>query len=189
MKERPIIFQPESVRAILGGRKTQTRRVVKYEVRGPHPPPVTWHFYKNGIFMGVYSSGMERSGALALCPFGKPGDRLWVREPWGMGAHGPLYKEADSGDGTVFMAWKSPIFMPRRFSRVVLEIAAVRVERIQDLSKKDAVAEGVARHIVRPGKRSSFQDAFAVHWNSINGKKHPWSSNPWVWVTEFTVAL
>ena len=142
MKERPIIFSGSMVRAILDGRKTQTRRAVKVEkgfaITNPEPPP---HFYP--------------------CPYGQPGDRLWVRE-----------------------TWKPSIHMPRWDSRLTLEIVSVRVERLQDISKEDAESEGVAIiESVDHGKQSA-RGQFAIVWESINGHGS-WALNPWVWVIEF----
>lgn len=192
MKERPILFNSEMVRAILEGRKTQTRRVCKlegydggelYEVR-------------DGILYPV----------LDLCPYGKPGDRLWVREThylfgkWiknGKTKTGRqkwkfkcLRKEAlylDNPPATIStkktdLGWfKRPsIFMPRWASRIILETTEIRVERVQEISEEDATAEGVAfTKYINATARYHFKEL----WDSINAKRgFGWDKNSYVWV-------
>ena len=142
------------------------------------------------------------------CPYGVPGDRLWVREthhidyyPAGtLNAHGNpgvIHYRADtdiisqSWDGQ----WRPSIYMPRWASRITLEVVSVRVERVQDITPSDCIAEGVeviANEWGTPwykgpqGEWKSSREAFSAFWNSINAKRgFPWSSNPWVWVVEF----
>lgn len=151
VRERPILFSAPMLRAILEGRKTQTRRVVK-----PQPEQVLVDRVKETgrwQFEWGYPQKDGNYTASIPCPFGVVGDRLWVKEG---------------------------IFTRRVDSPVTLEITNVRVERVQDISDDDALAEGVAE---RSGLRPVF--AFSELWDSINGKKHPWSSNPWVWILEF----
>lgn len=135
------------------------------------------------------------------CPYGKPGDRLWVRETWLPRNNGTrFFYRADldpveaAGISGMYSdkGWRPSIFMPRWASRITLEIVSVRVERLQDISEEDAKAEGVTggyqgwnipedRHQWHHPHRASY----SALWDSINGKKHPWESNPFCWVIEF----
>jgi hypothetical protein len=196
MKERPIIFSAPMVRAIPDGRKTQTRRVVK-----PQP------FYNEAGFLAWITSGtMQNQGRSAEemvahhCPYGVPGDRLWVRETWRELGSGQLHDGSipkyhvpcvyaadfdDNGDRQFNGPWRSPIYMPRWASRINLLLTDVRVERLQEISEEDAIAEGVdigcpAHEADQPLPTMLYERL----WDSINGKKH-WESNPWVWVLTF----
>ena len=181
MKERPILFSTEMVKAILEGRKTQTRRVLRdtTEHRGEQYNPAYIERWKND------------EGWAKICPYGKVGDRLWVRETFCDDCiqdpvpHRVCYKaNRENQPASDFCTkWKPSIFMPRWASRITLEITNIRVERVQDIGVKDALAEGVKYDVsVRGGDPvSRYQDL----WDSINGEKYPWSSNPWVWVIEF----
>jgi hypothetical protein len=180
MKERPILFSAPMVRAILERRKTQTRRIMK-------PQPYGFLFQKPVKSLG---------GAEIKCPYGQTGDRLWVRETWGTDApnldtcrrgvesdglfYGPYYAaDADWFDNhTVRM--RPSIHMPRWASRITLEITNVRVERLQDISREDAIAEGTPP----PDAAYSMRDSYMMLWESINGRGS-WATNPWVWVIEF----
>lgn len=180
MKERPILFSGPMVNAILENRKTQTRRVVKPQ---PERDPAC------GVWFPATTAKRKRHYAneehfrrglpIDWSPYGVVGDRLWVREAWQDGNGGIYYR----ADGIHPGPWKPAIHMPRWASRITLEITGVRVERLQDISNDDARAEGVPEWDGdEPGDyRGSFRDV----WDSINGKRHPWSSNPWVWVREF----
>ena len=202
MKERPIIFSGEMVRAILDGRKTQTRRVVK-----PQPESndqiTFWHWdeAKNPDWAGLWYSKQgqhTREGRHIHCPCGKLGERLWVRETF-VALPTDLLKECDIVTGRGYsvayrangeppkaiwpnLKWKPSIFMPRWASRITLEIVNVRVERLQEISEGDAVAEGTAVVYMQTHKTT-----FHQLWDAINGKRAPWSSNPLVWVIEFKV--
>ncbi|HCL45438.1 MAG TPA: hypothetical protein DIC54_14800 [Pseudomonas sp.] len=198
MAERPILFNGAMVRAILAGQKTQTRRAVK-GVRADncmslHKPMKTMA----GIVTHVLDAA-ERG----LCPFGNPGDRLWVRETWtnawdegkGQWSDPELYHYRADGveiahvDDMQRSPWIPSIHMPRRACRLVLEVTNVRVERLQAISADDAVAEGI-----RPDGADGFHvedganysdcaiESFASLWTSTGGD---WDSNPWVWVIEF----
>lgn len=167
IKERPILFSGEMVRAILDGRKTQTRRVVK---------GIALDWLAPDMFTPRFVASPEND----LCQYGKVGDRLWVRETF-----------QPYGDGYAYRAtpaipenhnWKPSIFMPRAASRITLEITNVRVERLNEISDKDAEAEGVEAWS-NSGNSPAWK--FQCLWDRINGKKYPWSSNPWVWVIEF----
>lgn len=210
MKERPILFSTEMVKAILEGRKSQTRRIMK-----PQPE---------------YSSGMEKwvlypkqhptvyadlIVANNYCPYGKPGDVLWVRETWGIDYFGSaqfwhfkeglkvkrediIYKADDISRDTRFLldrAWKPSIFMPREACRIILEVTDVRVERLQDISEKDARAEGYSySDWHRMNEEAAGIGLYSVPskpinwylelWESINGKGS-WAKNPWVWVIKY----
>ncbi|WP_337238432.1 morphogenetic protein [Citrobacter portucalensis] len=197
MTERGMIFNSEMVRAILDGRKTQTRRPVKFPFKDRN--------------LGCELSGNELAGELSSgnylnSPFGKPGDRIWVRETF----QGPLFDidqmdayckdsapfektqfcvyKADGkpapeffdADDNLHCCWQPSIHMPRWASRLLLEITSVRVERIRSMSQDDARAEGV---IAASGPMEAGL-AFRELWDSIYGEES-WKANPWVWVIEF----
>ncbi len=221
MKEIGLICYAWEVRAILEGRKTQTRRVVKLPVKDPST--------------GCELAGCELNGILRnderVCPYGAPGHRLWVRETWVELLHTspatdePLLCEGDKlvehatkrddgrwnydgrvisyratsnvefcdGDGCSspdfankndMPKWRPSIHMPRWASRITLEIEAVRVERLQDISEEDARAEGCEESIDSSGDWISMSDVYADLWTSINGAGS-WDANPWVWVIQF----
>lgn len=211
--ERPILFNGAMVRAILEGRKTVTRRVVKpqyigenWSVRPATDPRSAGHSHDWWL-----PTGERPYSALPRCPFGAPGDRLWVRETWYCDhfevMSGPYLKPDDldvseareygalvyAADGlTPYEAeqpvWKPSIHMPRWASRIQLEIAAVRVERLQDITRSDIRAEGLqcppelASDDISPNYRDWYPAAFKELWNSTGGD---WDANPWVWVVEF----
>jgi hypothetical protein len=152
MKERPILFSGPMVRAVLSGAKTQTRRV--------HQPP--------------WAAPDSLEEALLQCRHGQPGDLLWVRETFAADRTSWYYR----ADGEIpGLTWTPSIFMPRAASRLTLRLTEVRVERVQDISQADAVAEGTQ------GKAS-----FALLWDALNAKRgYGWASNPWVWVLSFEV--
>jgi len=198
MKEHPILFSGAMVRAILDGRKTQTRRVVK--VPSTCTPPLK-------------------------CPYGEVGGRLWVRETWMPDAPrdgswddvafygcncSPLslipkrFQKAEhciyrsTWTGGQMVGWKPSIHMPRWASRITLEITAVRVERLQAITRDDAKAEGITEHLTEflPGayteeakylwrNRTSVEN-FSFLWESVYGTGS-WDADPWVWVVEFKV--
>lgn len=167
-KERPIIFSGPMVRAILDGRKTQTRRIVNpqpCEGWMPHSY-CELHLMNGGEF--VLSGGApivvgwgvanETGEDGRVCPYGGPGDRLWVRRP----------KD----------------FMPRWASRLTLEITDVRVERLQDITEEDAKSEGATRKDCGDFGMETWTSAFRNLWIDINGRDS-WNANPWVWVIDF----
>ena len=206
IKEKPILFNTEMVRAVLDGRKTQTRRVIKPQpdgnFRGPHlynPGKIgpDGEEYPGPEVFGIYSAYGEWG---TLCPYGKPGDRLWVREtfaPHEDAKHWPEVRTPSRCDyrascsSTVLQeeTWTPSIFMPRWASRILLEVVSVRVERIQDISEEDSWSEGypydesVSRNDPYRGRKW-----FQGLWDSINAKRgYGWDSNPFVWVVEFRV--
>lgn len=213
MKERPILFIGPMVRAILEGRKTVTRLVIK-----PVPQmvtdraAVTWEGDPAVLLRLLEQNGRK-------CPYGQPGDRLWVRESlqydaeYGHfyaagGKHGEtvylcsLFDDDDkqtgpSYDGLLPERSVPSIHLHRRYSRILLEITAVRVERLQDITEEQAVAEGIDRpenirdvDVWDGAERELFnamnqpRDRFKRLWGDINGAES-WDANPWVWVVEF----
>lgn len=237
VKERPILFSGPMVRAIQDGPKTQTRRVVKSS-RSKFTPCLicvqegTAHNVEDlkgnvaGAIFGEdpylrvgYCEHNEVIGERIRCPYGVPGDRLWVRETWRVEHHvdhmkpsslNPLghYAVDYLADGTN-PEWagktRPSIFIPRWASRIDLGVTAVRVERVQDISEEDALAEGVDPGCGTCGEKSLPsgcgcnnpeplpQDAFIYLWDTINAKRGPeddpgayaWDRNPWVWVIEW----
>lgn len=204
MKERPILFSAPMVRAILAGTKTQTRRVCKpaqsYSLSKvvEVPDPLERGQVYNGSHFGD-----EEGDVQFPSPYGGRGERLWVREtfsgPWCMEAQdgiaaAPPSKWGESSeiwywaDGEpTYGDWTRPrpsIHMPRWASRITLEVTGVRVERLQDISEKDAWAEGCEGYDddVTGGKSgySEFHDL----WEQINGPES-WAANPWVWCVSF----
>ncbi|NAP01990.1 hypothetical protein B1F73_15070 [Pseudomonas syringae] len=199
-KERPILFSAPMVRAILEGRKTVTRRACK-----PQPSPNAHTTSAEGSPM---TSWWETGKDIVRCPYGQPGDRLWVREAWQADAqvndvaprelsHGePIQYPADGASRQTGCSMITPgktrpsIHMPRWVSRILLEITDVRVERLQEISRSDIRAEGLecppelASDDVSPNYRDWYPAAWRELWESINGADS-WNSNPWVWVVEF----
>jgi len=217
MKERPILFFPSMVRAILAGTKTQTRRAIKpvgndegfvLQDYGDGPWPYRSEDGESGFYRDSHGYDVEER---IKCPYGRPGDRLWVRESFS----GPYCMEAQDGmaaaapskwahksriwywaDGQPTHGdWTRPrpsIHMPRWASRITLEVTDVKVERLQDISEADAMAEG----IVNAGDDNGYQladtshyagtasESYASLWESINGPGS-WGANPWVWCVSF----
>lgn len=186
IKERPILFSAPMVRAILEGRKTVTRRMCK-----PQPSANAHTTCASGNPMGAW---WETGKDINRCPHGQPGDRLWVREAWveinvaqAPGESWVVYRECDNCTD-YGGPWKPSIHMRRRNSRILLEITAVRVERLQDISRADIRAEGLqcppelASDDVSPNYRDWYPVAWRELWESTGGD---WNANPWVWVVEF----
>lgn len=244
MRERPILFNAPMVRAILQGRKTQTRRLVK-DLRGfgrvtefgaSDTAGYDWHFRDRDMRW----NDLRNDQLMQTCPYGQPGDRLWVRETWVELLHTspatdePLLCEGDKliehatcwtdaqghkrwnydgkviayratssvefcdGDGCSgefadrddMPRWRPSIHMPRWARRIMLEVTGVRVERLQDISESDAIAEGIMRDGEGwrgvPGLPwfASPIAAFRSLWESLNGDGS-WDANPFVWVVDF----
>lgn len=217
VKERPILFSAPMVRSILAGQKTVTRRAVRHQPdvpvtdaiprrNFPHGPAmIDWYWRpKHGHLNGVPSAGWDFK-----CPYGQPGDRLWVREAFGSqirsygGGTGrfTVYR-ATSPDAIDFkcasgkeypVKWKPSIHMPRHLNRILLEITDIRVERLQKISEEQAIAEGIDVSICQQFLETSptrhqcklaALHGFSGLWESINGAG-AWDSNPWVWVVKF----
>ena len=229
MTGKPIIFSGEMVRAILDRRKTQTRRVMSF------PKSYMWnheHFKKDYAFSEMCFDLGKRYSAIFKkdkggftewfpCPYGAPGERLWVREAWasvffespsyetgvcddwyGLDPVPKTLQDAKDRGGWPLMyradetgrsqtpedrgwTWRSPRFMPKWASRIMLEVVSVRVERVQDITEDEAKAEGISdeRFVDWMG---NYLQAFEELWNSINAKRgFPWEENPWVWCVEF----
>lgn len=196
VREKPIPFIGELVSAILQGRKTQTRRVVK-----------DWHV--GPAVMGLDNDGMPcvaiGAGRWIRCPYGAPGDRLWVREAWavGRGYDGLAPRDLPTPTQLRIKLWhladgpkpewagktRPPMFMPRWASRINLEITGVRVERLQEISEADANAEGFQRSQMGAGYPvfiTESSEKFRNTWNTLNAARgFAWDANPWVWVIEF----
>ena len=183
---KPILFSTEMVQAILAGRKTQTRRILKVKGCREFVPDPTWSL-----------EDCEKWGAK---PKYQPGDILWVRETSIFLHNKWIYKADNLSEMKLFSGWKPSIFMPKEAARIFLKVTNVRVERLQDISEKDAIAEGVDmlgetkqynwKYYKNYNKSQDYTfmspiDSFESLWQSINAKKHPWESNPWVWVYEF----
>ena len=198
--EHPILFSTDMVKAILEGRKTQTRRVNKLEGLDGDSP---YYETREGDLVPIND----------MCPYGQVGDSLWVRETWGsLGWHQgdeiPIHKIGDDDviylqeiiekcpdfqwmgddedieyreDGREKTHWKPSIFLPRKYSRITLEITEIRVQRLQEISPNDCRDEGVEPFLYTINYRKL--------WDSINGKKYPWESNPWVWAISFKVLV
>lgn len=193
-KERPILFSAPMVRAILAGRKAMTRRIVK--------PRHDWYVHEDRVYYEDYVTAQPEPMEVP-CPYGEPGDRLWVRETFrpimsGVNEGGWDYRADDpSASGVGFIPWKPSIFMPRQASRITLQVEAVRVERLQDITDADAIAEGMHKfHGLEmygydphgtPGNcvGDSAGEAFRLLWDKINGPDS-WDANPWVWVVSFS---
>lgn len=192
MSERPILFSAPMVRAILEGRKTQTRRIVKPQPPADCAPIRVGEFHPTVIDRwGDDEPGAPIFGAYDLdgewgvrCPYGKPGDRLWVREAWMEwgGTERRVDYRATTEVPRPAGGWKPSIHMRRADSRITLEIVAVRVERLNDISEADAEAEGAGIPLV--GHEEDFcRWEFRAIWESINGPGS-WDANPWVWVID-----
>lgn len=184
--ERPILFTGSMVRAILAGTKTVTRRVVK----GVEPGDDGRDCIRDTD--GMLSALCWAPENWEVCPYGVPGDRLWVRETfWRMGSgvdppsiNDCVHYRADT-DECAGGPWKPSIFMPRWACRVTLKVAETSVEPVRCMSDEDAIAEGV-EHWEKYDADESPLDNFVALWDSINAKRgRPWRSNPWVWVVSF----
>lgn len=193
------------VRAILDGRKTMTRRIVK-----PQPEMIPKEsllkYQPEGSFWWPAHKArtmVDISEAKSLCPYGQVRDHLWVRETFSMN-HSTHYatRQGNAPSGILYRAswdkdtdyydrpfdgdrkWRPSIFMPRAYSRITLEITDIRVERLKDVSDEDAMREGI--HALGQGiGEMSAREVFSKLWDTINGKRASWESNPWVWVITF----
>lgn len=220
MKERPILFSAPMVRALLAGTKTQTRRAMKPQpaTKGRWTEwchkgvlvtdqNVAWQPFETGFPLALSTPGLGW-----LCPYGQHGDRMWVKETTlnveDAGWVGPVYVASDEGQQALEWGYgesddpdfiepfnlkkRSSLFMSRAMSRILLEITDVRVERLQDISTTDALAEGIV--LQRDG---GFGLADTTHYHSADPRMSYWSlwetingtgsveTNPWVWAVSF----
>lgn len=197
MKERPILFSGPMVRAILDGSKTQTRRVLS-----PQPDSDGWVEYgKLPSSAGSAYIGNATSGGICtrvVCPYGRPGDRLWVRETWA--AVEWAYRDGTEGTRVLYCAdepsrnewrpeegdrWRPSIHMPRWASRITLEVTNVRVERLQAISEDDVEAEGVGLTEWNGHPEWPRTAGFAELWDSLAKPGVRWADDPWMWVVGF----
>lgn len=214
MKERPILFSAPMVRAILEGRKMQTRRIISDRTqRLLSVAAQVGECYELGSTYPILAG--DQAYYRQFSPYGQPSDRLWVREAW------QYYDWTEDGEPCIRFAadnatsypevseewadrvvdvwevlsreenysidnrardrrWRPSIHIPRWASRILLEVASVRVERLQDISEADAAAEGTPWD----DRAGNCREAYRLLWNQINGR-HAWDANPWVWVIEF----
>ena len=242
MADRPILMSAPMVRAILAGAKTQTRRLVKgapddWAPMQPevYSPTVVDRHGDEQPGPDAFGAGNEDGSDWVPCPYGQPGDRLWVREAWGYRcsagtsavgqymhtiayraddarhSYGPMpiegvglpkWRERDDGMSpqawddrmtAYWRQWRPSIHMPRWASRITLEITAVRVERLRDISEADAKAEGISEFVggwwcehddAEQIAGMTPQEGYAHLWERINGAGS-WAENPWVWVVTF----
>lgn len=198
MKERPILFSAPMVVAILEGRKTQTRRLIK---KHPSLDHEGFRCVKEDNFYRFEKPEHEFVSRSFECEYGKPGDRLWVRETFkeivltghdtrGREMDGESYVYAADADAPTkkYMPWKPSIHMPRAASRITLEIVDVRVERLQEITEEDAAAEGAKQVVGDYGRGPlSYRTGFAEIWSGIHECYGPngWNVSPWVWVITF----
>lgn len=225
-KTHRVTFTAESVRAILAGRKTVTRRLLAVQ---PEEADVgrwmvceastergavgTWAYQAPDPEGRVFNDrGRERVVAQVRCPYGSPGDRLAVREAWrpervrgeaairyaaddafvfvGSNAIGVWEKLLRDAKGNLLSltAWRSPFYLPAWASRITLNVAGVRVERLHEINDADVSREGVndfAKQVFGASNPDARRWQFERSWDEINGKRAPWASNPWVWRVEF----
>lgn len=188
MTERPILFSAPMVQAILAGQKTQTRRVIRLR----HDADVV-------VVDGrVWKPARVDYSGYVDCPYGQPGDRLWVRETWAQARaarHDQPLRDviAYAADresmadlfGIPDRRWRPSIHMPRWASRITLEVTGVRVERLRDITPADAMAEGVTVPSWDGTTEALiYVEAYRDLWEQIHGAG-AWRANPWVWVVEF----
>jgi hypothetical protein len=194
MTDHPILMSAPMVRAILAGTKTQTRRAIKPQPESRPGMGCTRLVFKNRKGAPLLEEALEAPGPLlrnALCPYGSPGERLWLRETWAPLTKGYAYRADPCWNASPDGRWRSSIHMPRAASRITLEITEVRVQRLQDISEADAVAEGIVPthdgYGLPDGSHFHAADPRICYWSlwdSINGQGST-ESNPWVWAVSF----
>lgn len=218
VKDTPILFSGALPGLILAGTKTQTRRIIK-------PQPAAGWAIESPPVLGRITSAHPKAGRFGVfirrglgtdfpetdlipCPYGQPGDRLWVRETWAYHLYaqasladddGPWVYAADGEPAKQFRLcdrWRPSIHMPRYASRISLKITGLRVERLHDITEADCIAEGIQRYrgplrwvryldaVTGEPIHNTARDAFKALWESINGPGS-WEVNPWLWVISF----
>ena len=181
-KEKPIIFSSDSICAIEDGLKTQTRRIVTPQ------PASNWSIPPALLDQGFLNEyGCHRDSDSIKCPWEQE-DVLWVREKWHHDGRGGFLYAADNPDFAEpyeNQSWRNPMFMPKAACRLWLQIQAVDIQRVRDISEEDSIAEG----FLSEGEFSlSAQCKFMHAWDKLNDKRgFDWKSNPWVWVIRFQV--
>ncbi|MEC5157081.1 hypothetical protein [Chryseobacterium sp. MP_3.2] len=200
---KPILFSTEMVQAILAGRKTQTRRIHGLQIINKNPDIFGLGDVVLNNHYNFYKLATEKGMMIPMKYI--EGDILWVRETFHdcsfYNEKSYLYKAEFTKDERSLVIWKPSIFMPKEACRIFLKVTNVRCERLNDISEHDAIAEGIKLLFNQDhGKNLPvYQDyrfseeigtitptiSFCSLWNSINAKKHPWKSNPWVWVYDF----
>lgn len=200
MKEHPILFSTPMVKALLNGNKTMTRRATGLDKVNQSPN----NYYYQSLFFGetgreTFANPATRDTVEVKCPYGQPGDLLWVRESC---QHTKILNlhPTDENYGFVYKAddqpwqdmegwkWKPSIHMPKAAARFWLRITDIRIERLHDITEEDAKAEG-AEYLLWRGvtkDSQSYRNGFTSIWLSINGDAS-WNKNPWVWVVSFEV--
>lgn len=209
---KPILFSAPMIKALLreiknpGSGKTQTRRIMKLQ---PTDTGVSWQFELKGRKSNIWANypydkfDDRENGLVGYCPYGKPGDLLYVRETYidfgRLVDFGTKYYRADSDEELEpYYKWTPSIHMPRWASRITLEVTDVRVQRLKDISILDAISEGVTRDdsadyharilgldwSLGNGRTGCPRKAFHCLWTSINGPES-WEANPWVWAVSF----
>lgn len=208
MKEQPILFKSDMVRAILEDWKTETRRIVKPQNLIGDDGIINSDNITKSMWRKVHRILPESFGANFFCPYGQVGDWLWVRETFcpfvpdhvidDLCAYKADMKDKESEEirqeyikcGYPYQ-WKPSIHMFRKYSRITLEITEISVERVQDITEEGALAEGVKSTAELTESRDDYYGLYASEhfhelWDSINEKRgYPWKSNPWVWVIKF----
>lgn len=206
-KEIPILYSTEMIRAKLAGRKTQTRRTSK--LSWVNEDPNDWEYvFEDGQHM-LFNKTEEGLMVIIKCPYGEPGDILWARETHyyekyfnGLTENTFVRYKADMGDEPVAWNWHPNIFLHKEHCRIWDRVINIRVERLQDISEEDAIAEGIEKMIFITGEHvgwknytpKKYQDKRLPHlnkrtpvesyrtlWESVNGAGS-WDLNPWVWV-------
>lgn len=201
---RPILFSTEMVKAILEGRKTQTRRVVK-----PQPDPDGLHNHTkfpmsidSRYDLEGWCGTVDNTGETKQfrCPYGEEWDLLWVREAWAYQTYWnglrveslPIYKASYGPEPTAWN-WKPSIHMHKSVARIWLQIEEIKVERVQAINEENSISEGITfdkdSGYFYAGSHAMGQSAYACFrnlWKSINGPDS-WDANPWIWVIKFKV--
>lgn len=209
MKERPVLFSAPMVRSILAGRKTKTRRVVNLPA-WLHPDEINDAIAALNRHGGKAAKRGPCDGLRSFgCPYGVPGDRMWVREafriaatmdgqPHTLAVPQAVWYAADDAIPRLLGRGRPSIRMPRWASRLTLDVESVRVERLQDITEEDAIAEGAEFEVqefngtgqwgfkgVRGAYGDTAREAFAGLWDSLAQDGAKWADNPWVWVVGF----
>lgn len=203
---RPILFSGPMIHAILAGKKSQTRRVIKPQPRQLDTGKWYWQPRKadDGVYVDMpFGAWWSYAIVSGECPYGQTGDLLWVRETfcvvddrdyggdlWVDYRATPRYAAShpagwdNAPDDAEALKWKPSIHMPRKYSRITLEVSAVRVERVRDITDDDAIEEGVDR--TNTSIPTYARQRFQKLWDSINQSRgYGWEVNPWVWCISF----